>query len=289
MFYDIINQHVKIFGSVFSNILIKYYGEHHEVINEILVPIAYTGKDKMIQSKELRGDNPDNHRDVFQTIVPRMSFEMTGFTYNGSQKLNRLHEFTVYPDNNIIEHADTPLGEMTDNTADFYSTNYVKKVFSPSPYKINFNLYILSNREIQSMQILEQILPKFTPDIKIPVIYNLGPTMKLIFDESITFHEIYKEDLFNDDMERASRTVHILRFTMDCKFFREVSETRIIKNISFNIGLTDEGAETVESISMFSAPLDENIVVDLDKFYDYFYNDLYHDTENLATSQIFYE
>lgn len=288
MTYDIINQHVKIFGSIFKDILIKYYDEHHEPVKELIVPISYTGKDKLIQVAEVRGPDPDNIRDVFQTTMPRMSFEMTNMQYNGSQKLNRLHSYNFYANNNVLELSDVPISELADNTADFHSTNYSNYTFTPTPYKIFFNLYLLCNREIQSQQILEQILPKFTPDLKIPVIYDLGDNNKLQLDESLSLLQISKQDLFNEDFEKISRTIHTLSFSMDCKFFKSLEEYRLIKVINFNFGITDSNDEVVESTTFYSIPLEADIPINLDRWFDYFYNDLYHDTENLETSDILY-
>lgn len=285
---NIIRQHVAVFGSLFNNIKVRHYDENNSLIKEILVPVSYTNKDKFIQMYMMRGDNPNNYQDNIMMTLPRFGFEFTDFIYNSEQKLNRINKYVDYNDNGEINlYTETTIGETSSDTIDDYTKNPAYSVFTPVPYKVHVNLYLITQKETDSLQIVEQILPMFTTHVMQSVKYKIGENINLYFDESINLESVSKETQFNDTFDKFSKTIHTFTFTMDIKFFKEeVKEdtNRIIKNIIFRIGET--GAETVETVEFAAAPLPEKIIVNIDKWYDNFYNYLYHDVENLQDSQI---
>ena len=78
--------------------------------------------------------------------LPRMGFDITGLTYDAERKLGKLKQYK--------------LQDSGDNTV-------LRTQFAPVPYNINFGLYILSKNTEDALQIVEQILPFFTPDFTV--------------------------------------------------------------------------------------------------------------------------
>ena len=278
-----------MFGSLFTDVLVRHFDESSILVKEIKVPISYSNKDKFIQMFTLRGDNPSNYGDNVMMTLPRFAFEVMDFSYNPQQKINRLNKFVDYKENIKIDlYANTTIISESDVKIDEQTKNSARSVYTPVTYKMHLNLYLMTNKENDSLQIIEQILPMFTPDIKVPVNYKIGEGINLTLDESINLEGVTKDVQFNDDFEKITKTIHTFSFSMDVKFFgaeKEEATNRIIKNIIFNIG-TDEAGETVETVEFAAAPLANNIIVNIDKWYDNFYNYMFHDIEGSEEYQI---
>lgn len=294
-FNNIIREHVAVFGSLFSNILIRHYDESESLVKEIKVPVSYTNKDKFIQIYTIRGDNPDNYGDNIMMTLPRIGFEITDFTYNSEQKINRLTKFVGYRNNRDISlSANTTIEEMSsseDNTIDEHSTNIAYSVYSPVPYKMHFNLYLITTKDIDALQIFEQILPVFTPHVMIPVKYKIGEDINLNFDEAVVLEGVERQFIDNQDYNKITKILYTFTFSMDVKFFRdEVKEdtSRLIKHITFRSSILDgeNAVEVVETVDFAAAPMPEKIIVNLDLWYDHFYNFMYHDLTGEEEYQI---
>lgn len=294
-FNNIIREHVSIFGSLFNDILIKHYDESENLVKEIKVPISYTNKDKFIQMYTLRGDNPDNYEDNVMLTVPRFGFEINDLVYNSEQKINRMNRYVGYRNNRDISiSANTSIQDMTasmDQTIDSHSTNIAYSVFSPVPYKIHFNLYLITTKDTDSLQVFEQILPMFTPHVMIPVKYKIGTDIDLFFDEAITLEGVERQLLDNINFDKISKFIYTFTFSMDIKFFKnEVKEdtNRLIKHVIFRSDVLtgNNSIETVETVEFAAAPMPDKIIVNLEEWYDNFYNYMYHDLESSANTQI---
>ena len=99
------------FGSLFSDIKIKRENADKSQQQTIAVPISYAPKEKWLVRIE-QDTSLENHTYI---TLPRMSFEITGFSYDGTRKVNR---------NNYIT------SQSTGST--------VKRTYSHVPYNIDF-------------------------------------------------------------------------------------------------------------------------------------------------------
>jgi len=284
-----IREHIAVFGSLFSDILVRHFNESNVLVKELKVPISYSNKDKFIQMYTLRGEDPSNYGDNVMLTLPRFGFEITGFTYNPHQKLNRLNKYIDYKENIKIDLYDTTtIGSESDVKIDEQTKNIARSVYTPVSYKMNINLYLMTNKETDSLKIVEQILPMFTPFVMVPIKYKIGDDIFLQFDESVNLESINKEVQFQQDFNKISKTLHTFSFSMDIKFFSSEQDertNRIIKHITFKLGL--EGTEeTVETVDFAAAPMPDKIIVDMSRWYDEFYNYMYHDLQGDEDYQI---
>jgi len=191
---------VSIFGQMFNDIEIANVSGG-KTIGLKRVPLAYAPR-----AKYLARLKANTERDVALKL-PRMSFEMTDFSYDASTKLNRM--------NRSIQ---------TDAEG-----NRVK-VLQASPYLIGFSLNIMSRGQDEALQILEQILPHFNPNYTLSVKDLEGP--ESVTDVPIQLTGVSSEDSYEGDFESSRRLiVYTLTFSARTKFTSNPRTTGLIKSV----------------------------------------------------------
>ena len=130
------------FGTLFNGIECRKENKDGSVYSRMKVPLAYGPRQKFLARLEQQADL---NQKVALT-VPRLSFEMTGISYDSARKL-----------------APTTL-TLKANTA-----NAVKKQFTPVPYNIDFELNIISKTNDEALEITEQIVPIFQPSYQMTI------------------------------------------------------------------------------------------------------------------------
>ena len=142
------NQHIRksvaLFGTLFNNIYILRKDANNNGLSTVKVPLAYAPRRKFIE--RLR-ENPDLANDTKVAIkLPRMSFEIINFNYDSTRQLAKTN-------NRILP-----------------STNNTKtKFFAPTPYNISFQLNIYAKTQDDALQVVEQIIPFFTPQYSLSI------------------------------------------------------------------------------------------------------------------------
>ena len=132
----IIRKLVVGFGNLFNDITLVRYNPDNSEAERMLIPIAYAAKEDYV----LRLQSDYNLEKKVQLTLPRLSFEMTGMTYDASRKQNT----------NIKNFAQTPSG--------------IQSQYNPVPYDFDFSLYLYVRNIEDGTQVIEHILPFFTPD-----------------------------------------------------------------------------------------------------------------------------
>ena len=85
-YHRLIRKVVIAFGNIFNNISLARYDANGVEQEHFLVPIVYAPKEKMVTRIET---DPDLQKQL-QVILPRMSFEITGISYDPQRKQNSL-------------------------------------------------------------------------------------------------------------------------------------------------------------------------------------------------------
>jgi hypothetical protein len=175
-----------MFGNLFNEIQVDRYGSDGVTpIQSVNVPIEYGPKQKFI--RRVTAD-PGFENQEFSTILPRLGFEMTGISYAPARKLNSAHRFTK--------------GQDTGGT-DFSYT------YAPVPYDLNFSLFALVKNAEDGAQIVEQIIPFFTPDWTVTM--RLLPTLDIRMDVPIELTNVTLDDQYEGDFD----TRRVLTWQMD--------------------------------------------------------------------------
>jgi FlaG/FlaF family flagellin (archaellin) len=144
--------------------------------------------------------------------LPRMSFDLQGLTYDPSRKQNSMQK-------------------------NFGYNNTQGKVYSqyqPVPYNFDFSLSIYVRNQEDGTQILEQILPFFTPDFTVTV--DLIPDMDQKYDIPVILNSVSPEIDYEGDMMTTRTIIWTLNFTVKGLIFPPVNVSgKIIKQANTNI------------------------------------------------------
>jgi len=142
-YHRTIRKMVVTFGTMFNNIrLVRYNKAGTTEIERINVPLMYSQKEKFYQRIT---QDPEMNKETMMTL-PRMSFEMTGLTYDPLRKRSN----------------------FTNSFAAGQTNSTIKNVRS-TPYNFDFTLSIYVRNVEDGTQIVEQILPFFAPDYTVKI------------------------------------------------------------------------------------------------------------------------
>lgn len=202
-YHGAIRKTIVAFGRLFSDIKIERVSPDEETSQIVAVPLAYAPKEKWI----VRLDSDPGLNNHTYTSLPRMSFEITGYTYDASRKTNKMNKIVC-----------------TDETSTYNPSR--KSVFSPVPYNIDINLYILTKTQEDGMQILEQILPTFNPEYTLSV--RALPDLELVQDIPVILNSVTVQDDYDGDFQTRRFVTHTLTFTLKTNVYGQVSDQGVI-------------------------------------------------------------
>ena len=193
-YHEILRKTIISFGTLFNNIQIKHKDKSGGDFSIITVPIAYGPIQKFLARIE---QSPNVRKEVAITL-PRMSFEMTGISYDPSRKSSTMQTFkSLDKDNN----------EMT-------------KVFMPVPYNVSFRLSIMSKLNEDALQVIEQILPYFQPhfNLTVDLVSSIGEKR----DIPMILNNISMDDQYEGDFSSRRVLIYSLDFTAKTYLFGPV-------------------------------------------------------------------
>lgn len=197
---------VVAFGTLFNNIkLVRYNQAGTTEIERINVPISYANKEKFYR----RITEDPNLANQTYTVLPRMAFEMTGLVYDPNRAIS--------------------------TQVDLYENlppNSARKV-KWTPYNFDFNLNIFVRNTEDGTQIVEQILPYFSPDYTVTIDYLSMDDLKL--DIPILLNSVTYEPDYEGLPEPTRTLVWNLNFTMKGYLFGPISEVKIIRKATANV------------------------------------------------------
>ena len=198
------------FGQIFNNIQIKRRDSNGNITQSIAVPLAYAPKEKFLARLDAQ---PNLNEREFAITLPRMSFEISGISYDASRKLTRVQKF---------KHVKAG----TDGKV--LNFNYV-----PVPYNISYNLYSFTASAEAGLQIIEQILPFFQPDFTVTV--NAIPELDIKRDIPIVLNSVNYEDTYSGDFSQRRAVIYTLGFTAKTYLFGPASTQKVIKQTQSDV------------------------------------------------------
>ena len=198
------------FGQIFNNIQIKRKDSNGNITQSIAVPLAYAPKEKFLERLDQQASLADRE---FAITLPRMSFEITGISYDASRKLTRVQKF---------KHV------KTGAEGKILNYNYV-----PVPYNVSYNLYSFTASAEAGLQIIEQILPFFQPDFTVTV--NAIPELNIKRDIPIVLNSVNYEDTYSGDFSQRRAVIYTLGFTAKTYLFGPASTQKVIKESQSDI------------------------------------------------------
>lgn len=206
-YHQLTRKAVILFGRLFDDItIIRKNNETNKETQRFLVPIVYAPKEKMIT--RIMSD-PDLMKQV-QTILPRMSFEITGISYDSTRKQNSL------------------LRASKANTSTRATSSYMGV-----PYDITFNLNVYTRNIDDGTHIVEQILPFFNPDFTITT--NQIPDLGFLKDVPVILNSVTNEIDYEGNFDSVRYVYWTLTFTMKMYYYGPISYPKIIRTVYANL------------------------------------------------------
>lgn len=196
-YHGLTRQVIVAFGTLFSNLKIERHDNEGVMQQEVVVPLSYAPKEKWLVRIE---QDPTLERNTYTTL-PRMSFEITGMSYDASRKVNRMNKVM-----------------LQDTTV---SPSVMKQQYSPVPYNIDISLYVLTKTQEDALQIVEQILPFFTPEFTLKI--NAIPSMNTTLDIPIILNSVNIQDDYDGDFQTRRFVTYTINFTLKANFFGPIS------------------------------------------------------------------
>ena len=201
---QVIRRYVVMFGTLFNDIIVQRFNKAGQRIQALKVPIAYGPKEKFLvritQDPELTNQS--------QVSLPRMGFEMTGMSYMPERKLSSTQR-------------------RVNTVGTTGSNNSIKAVYTPVPYDFNFSLSVFVKNADDGVQILEQILPFFTPEWTTTL--KIIPEMNIKHDVPTVLQSVTTEDAYDGDFETRRSLIYNLDFLVKGYIYGPVKKSGIIK------------------------------------------------------------
>ena len=210
------NKHIRntviAFGTIFNTIGVRRYNSDGEAVSSLRVPLMYAPREKFLARLQQQTELGSGSEEKVAITLPRLSFEMTGFSYDPSRKINKMQKY---------------------KTAKSADDKNVFSQYAPVPYNVNINLYSFCANSDDSLQILEQILPFFQPDYTVTFIED--KTMDIKRDIPIVLNSVDYEDTYDGDFTSNRRIIYTLSFTAKIYLYGPITKGAVIRKVSADL------------------------------------------------------
>jgi len=217
-------KYVALFGTYFNQLKVCRTDSGGNVVHDFIVPISYAPYQKVL-ARVVQDANLNRKSAI---TLPRMSFEINNITYDSSRKIS--------PTRKLRKIAADP---------DTGSRNFL---YAGAPYNFNFSLYIMSKYNEDAIQLVEQIVPFFQPDMTntVTLIQGMDP-----LDIPLILNSVTSEEIYEGSFEERQAIMWTLEFEMKGWFFGPERENKVIKFIDVDIATdTPVNTEFEENISL---------------------------------------
>ena len=220
-YHQTIRKYVAVFGTLFNDLNIERTNASGTVTEKIKIPLAYGPKQKWL----LAMSDTTASRKVTATRSPRMGFALTSVDYDPVRKLNTV-------------------GKNWAANSSLSTTTTLLSQFNPVPYNFAFDLFILVKNAEDGTQILEQILPYFTPEFTVTV--NTIPDMGIKADIPIVLNSSSVADEYEGDLATRRTITWTLSFTLKGYIYPDIKSSSIIKTVEVNFRIPATAVPTTD-------------------------------------------
>lgn len=202
-FHNLTQRYILAFGTIFNDIEIQRVSEDGQVKSQIKVPVTYSNKEKWAQRML---DDTDHTRQE-AIILPRIAYQLTDISYDSHRKLQRNETLNIQRNQNLKQN---------------------KKVYTPVPYQLTFNVDVIAKTQNEIYQIIEQIIPAFTPD----VVIRVKGLDDIDFDMPISLSGVTSIDTYDGQFEQRRNLTANLSFTVKTYYFSPINKHEIILDVT---------------------------------------------------------
>jgi hypothetical protein len=223
---------VVAFGTLFNDIQVVRFTKDGSPQLKMLVPLSYGAKEKYITRI---ASDPTLTKSV-NTVVPRMSFNLDGMSYDISRKK-----------------------QTTLQNFSYTQVNGVSSQYVPVPYNFDFSFSIYVRHTEDGTQILEQILPFFTPDFTVTVNFVDGMCQK--YDMPVILNSVTNNTDYEGDMLTTRLITWDLQFTAKGYIWPPVKSDRgLIGQFSTIGGPSANGGYGGVSVNVYNNNPSDNVI-----------------------------
>lgn len=206
-----IRKFVVSFGAIFSDLKIPRHDDNGNLVQTVNVPLAYGPKEKHFVRQE---QDPSLETHV-NNVLPKMGFEIAGYTYDTTRKTNR------------------------NNTIKCIKDGHLTSVYSPVPYNLDINLYVLSKGTEDGFAIVEQILPLFSPEYNLNI--KMLEEMNIVDTVPVILNSVSVQDDYEGDFANRRLVTHTFNFTAKLNIYGQVKEGNVITQTNVNVSMNSLG------------------------------------------------
>ena len=200
-----IRKHVISFGSLFNSIYTQTV--RNGILEKRRVPISYGPKEKFIQL--IINESGISETTHIQMDLPRIGFELSNLQYDPTRRLNKLNQKTETLNGTLLS------------------------AYSESPYLFVFSMYIFSRSSEHNLQIIEQIVPFFTPDFTVTI--NMSALYPKV-DIPIVLMDVSINEDYEGSFDTRRSMVSVLSFSMKGYIYSPIKKnSTIIENTDVNM------------------------------------------------------
>ena len=206
-YHEILRKTIVSFGTLFNDIHIVRKDAAGAVVQSMKVPLAYGPKQKFLV--RLREDATLDKK--IAVTLPRIGFEISSIEYDGSRKLSKV----------------TKIRKVKGTTGKQVDTQY-----SPVPYNIGFELFIMAKNSDDGVQIVEQILPYFQPEYTVTI--NAIPEMDIVRDVPIILTTTNYEDVYDGDFITRRSIIYTFSFQAKTYLYGPVATAGVVQKVTID-------------------------------------------------------
>lgn len=207
-----IRKYVVSIGNLFNSIYIVHSDINGIETSREKVPLAYGPKQKYIYRLAQNPDLNSKH----SIKLPRIAFEMIEVRYDPSRKT---------PSTNKLRNDSIVNGSKQ------YQYNAV-------PYEFLFDVSIIAKNTDDALQIVEQILPFFTPDYTMTI--NVMPELDITLDIPITINNVATDDNWSSDFNERREIIWKIELILKGFLFAPTKSAKIILEADWDLSGYDD-------------------------------------------------
>lgn len=207
-----------VFGTLFNDIMIQSKDSASgNLIKRSKVPLSYGPKEKFLQRITTEPDFDENKQQIAITL-PRMSFMLSDISYYPEIQTSMFSKQVHYQD--ATRRSSTRSGV---------------------PYQMTFDLTVMTKKQTDAFQIIEQIIPFFRPNFLVTV--KQLDDYETVWDLPITLTSIQPDINYEGQQEERRIIIWTLTFTTIARFFEPVVEGNPITKVFCHLRDIDDSGK----------------------------------------------
>ncbi len=235
------------FCGLFSNIFLRNRDSEGAAKKIVNVPISFISKEKFIVRLT---QDPGLNEDML-TLLPRLSAEIVSINYDSSRQLNKMQKVVA----------------STQDRSVYY--------YAPVPYVVSFNLYSYTKTVEDNLQIMEQILPFFSPEMNLSIKMLEDP--ELIQDIPMVLNNVSTDDQYSGSFENTRTIISTYSFSMKAYYYGPIlnsidseghfassADSQVIKQVNINVANSNKYTAVVNPFAAAKTDpysIDENWII----------------------------